>query len=117
MIPTNLGVCQEPRVVEVAAALLLLKIISAPLRKGFNLMFPTCPFSAKFLSAFTKKALICPVVEQIGSKVLSKIKMRIRINLATPLKIGLIHRRNTYCVWEEERHSCIKNKVEDFFRH
>ena len=66
---------------------------------------------------FTKKALIRPIVEQSGSSVLSKIKSQIRIHLATPLKTGLFHGRNSYCVWGwgEEIHFCLKTTLKDFF--
>ena len=62
-------------------------------------MSPKSLILAKPLSVFTKKALIRPVVEQIGLSVLSKIKSQIRINLATPLKTGLFYGCNTYCKW------------------
>ena len=47
---------------------------------------------------FTKKTLIRGVEEQISLSFLSKINLRVRNNLVTPLKIGLFHGRNTYGV-------------------
>ena len=54
-------------------------------------------------------------MEQIGSSLLPKNKLRIRINLATPLKIGLFHGSNTNCVSEGGKEFLSQNKVEDFF--
>ena len=64
---------------------------------------------------FTEKVLIHPVVEQISSSVLSKTKMRIRINHATPLKTGSFHGCNTYCVWRRKKALLTQNKVENLF--
>ena len=62
-------------------------------------MSPKSLFSAKLLCIFfNKKALIYPIVEQIDSTGLSKIKSQIMINLASPLKTGLFLGHNTDCV-------------------
>ena len=50
-------------------------------------------------------------MEQIGSSVLSKIKSRIKFNLATLLKTGLFHGRMGGGGVEEERHFCLKTKL------
>ena len=60
----------------------------------------------------TKTALTCPIAEQLGSPDLSKIESRNRIKLATSLKTGLFHGRNTYCVWG--RHFCLKTRLRTF---
>ena len=61
-----------------------------------------------------KKALICLMVEKIGISIFSKIKIRIRINLVTPLNVGLFHGHNTYCVWGRGKAFLPHNKVKDF---
>ena len=81
----------------------------------FNLRYRKNLFSSKLLTVFTKIALIRPVVEEIGSSALSKIKSGIRINLATSLKTGLFHGRNTYCLWGGRGKALLsQNNVQDF---
>ena len=65
--------------------------------------------------SFTKKALIYPILKQIGSSALPKIKSRIKVNLATSLQP--ISWAQYFCVWErrEKGHFCPKTRWKTFF--
>ena len=76
-------------------------------------MSPQSAFLGNSSVNFNKKALICLIVEQIGPSALLKIKLRIRINLATLLNLVYFMGITLFVYGGEGILS--QNKIEDLF--